>query len=155
MQELSLLCVFCFFIFLFLLYVYGYGFLSGGKDSGAKLCMLVPLLFMMSFSHFCELWPAGSHGGGITSGIYADTNWIQAVAPAILGGIQNWVPWLGGQSELGAAVLLKTVWWDLRLASLLTHLLIIQRLTMLTMFETLFSLSHLRGALQIQGRSPQ
>jgi len=51
--------------------------------------------------------------------------------------------------------LLKAVWWDLRLASLLTHLLIIQRLTMLTMFETLFSLSHLRGALQMQGRSPQ
>ena len=29
---------------------------------------------------------------------------------------------LGGQSELEAAALLKTVWWDLRLASLLTHL---------------------------------
>jgi len=27
-----------------------------------------------------------------------------------------------GQSELGAAALLKAVWWDLRLASLLTHL---------------------------------
>jgi len=30
------------------------------------------------------------------------------------------VPWLVGQSELGAAALLK--WWDLRLASLLAHL---------------------------------
>jgi len=29
---------------------------------------------------------------------------------------------LGGHSELEAAALLKTVWWDLRLASLLTHL---------------------------------
>jgi len=29
------------------------------------------------------------------------------------------------QSELGVAVLLKAVWWDLRLASLLTHLLYI------------------------------
>jgi len=27
----------------------------------------------------------------------------------------------GGQSELWAAALLKAVWWDLRLASLLTH----------------------------------
>ena len=46
---------------------------------------------------------------------------------------RNWVPWLGGavgigcrdsvgQSELGAAALLKAVCWDLRLASLLTHL---------------------------------
>ena len=38
-------------------------------------------------------------------------------------GIRNWVSWLGGQSELGAAALLKAVWWDLHLASLLTHLL--------------------------------
>jgi len=30
-----------------------------------------------------------------------------------------------GQSELGAAVLLKAVWWDLRLASLLTHLFLV------------------------------
>jgi len=29
---------------------------------------------------------------------------------------------LGGHSELGVAALLKAVWWDLRLASLLTHL---------------------------------
>jgi len=30
---------------------------------------------------------------------------------------------LGGQSELGAAASRKAVWWDLRLASLMTHLL--------------------------------
>jgi len=29
---------------------------------------------------------------------------------------------LGGQSEFGAAALLKAVWWGMRLASLLTHL---------------------------------
>ena len=29
-----------------------------------------------------------------------------------------------GRSELGAAVLLKAVWWDLRLESLLTHLFV-------------------------------
>jgi len=60
----------------------------------------------MSFSHFGELRLAWSHGGGITSGIYAAPNWMQARL----------------QSELGAEALLKAVWWDLRLASLLTHL---------------------------------
>ena len=29
-----------------------------------------------------------------------------------------------GQSELGAVALTKAIWWDLRLASLLTHLLL-------------------------------
>jgi len=78
----------------------------------------------MSFSHFGELWLAESHGGGITSGMYAAPNWMQATAP----GKVRWGFRIGcrgsvGQSELGSAVLLKTVWWDLCLASLLTHLL--------------------------------
>jgi len=30
-----------------------------------------------------------------------------------------------GQSELAAAALLKDVWWDLHLASLMTHLLVL------------------------------
>ena len=78
----------------------------------------------MSFSHFGELWLAESHCGGNTSGKYAAPNWMQATAP----GKAPWGFGIGcrgsvGQSELGAAVLLKAVWWDLRLASLLTHLL--------------------------------
>jgi len=36
-------------------------------------------------------------------------------------GIRNWAPWLGGAVGIGAAALLKVVWWDLCLASLLTH----------------------------------
>jgi len=63
----------------------------------------------MSFSHFGELWLAGSHSGGITSGmylLYTATNWMQA---ADAGGscrrvspeIQNWVPWLGGAVGIG------------------------------------------------------
>jgi len=36
-------------------------------------------------------------------------------------GIRNWVRGSVGQSELGAEALLKAVWWDLRLASPLTH----------------------------------
>ena len=75
------------------------------------------------FSHICELWLAGSHDGGITSGMYAATNWMQAAAP----GEARWGFGIGcrgsvGQSELGATALLKAVWWDFRLASLLTHL---------------------------------
>jgi len=76
------------------------------KGRGVKFCVLVRLLCAMSFSHFGQLWLAGSHGGGITS-------WS---------GSRNWPPWYG-HSELGAAASRKAVWWDLRLASLLTHLL--------------------------------
>jgi len=77
----------------------------------------------MSFSHFGELWLAGSHGGGIISGMYSTTDWMQAAAP----GEALWAFGIGcrgsmGQSESGAAALLKAVWWDLRLASLLMHL---------------------------------
>jgi len=39
-----------------------------GKDRVVKFCMHVRLLSTMSFSRFGELWLAGSHGGGITSG---------------------------------------------------------------------------------------
>jgi len=57
----------------------------------------------MSFSRFGELWLAGSHGGGITSGM----------------SYRNWATW-HEHSELGAAALCLRR--DLRLASLLTHL---------------------------------
>jgi len=35
----------------------------------------------MSFSHSGEIWLAETHGGGITSGMYAATNWTHATAP--------------------------------------------------------------------------
>jgi len=94
-------------------------FSAAEKDSGVKFCMHVRLLSAMSFSHFghfChfgELWLAGSHGGGITSGM----SYVQ-MAPV------NHLP-STGQSELGVAASRKAVWWDLRLASLLTHLLLL------------------------------
>jgi len=82
MGKLSLLCVcvsFC---------MHGYEFLSGGKkDRGVKLCTLVRLLSAMRFSHFGELWLAGSHGSGVTSGM----SYIEIAV---------------GESELGAAA-----WW--------------------------------------------
>jgi len=98
-------------------------FSAAEKHRGVKFCMHVRLLSVMSFSHFGELWLPGSHGGGITSGMYAATNWMQAMAPS--------EAWWGfgigcrgsvGQSELGATALFKTVRWDLHLASLLMHL---------------------------------
>jgi len=46
-----------------------------------KFCTHVRLLSGQVFSHFGELWLAGSHGGGITSGMYAATNWMNAAAP--------------------------------------------------------------------------
>jgi len=80
MGVFSLLYV-CFFVRFFVC-MYGYGFLSCGKeDRGVKFCTHIRLLSGMSFSHFGELWLVGSHGGGITSGMYADTNWMQAAAP--------------------------------------------------------------------------
>ena len=67
--------------------------------------MRVRLLHGQVFSYFGELWLAVSHGGGIA------------------GGTRRLPARLGGQSELGAAASRKAVSWDLRLASLLTHLL--------------------------------
>jgi len=87
-----------------LLFVWVTDFSAAEKDRGVKFCMRVGLLSGQVFSHFGELWHAGSHGGGITSG----TRYIEIAV---------------GQSELGAAVSRKGLWWDLRLASLLTHLL--------------------------------
>ena len=78
-------------------------FSAAEKDSGVKRRMLVPLLPGQVFSHLGELWLACSHGGGITSGM----SYIEITV---------------GQSELGAAPSRKGVRWDLRLASLLTHL---------------------------------
>ena len=67
-----------------------------------------------------------SHGSGITSGMYAVPNQMQAVAT----GQARWAVGIGcrgsvNQSELGTTALLKVIWWDLRLACLLTHLFIV------------------------------
>ena len=78
-----------------------------------KFCKHVRLLSVQVFSHFGELCLVGSHGGGITSGM----SYIEIAV-----GSQNWAPWLGGQSELWAVLSREVVLWDLRLASLLTHL---------------------------------
>jgi len=81
------------------------------KGGGVKFCMRVGLLSGQFFSPFGELWLAGSHGvGGITSGM--NLRRILCVGA-----------W-HGHSEFGAAALLKAVWWDLRLACLLTHLFV-------------------------------
>ena len=77
----------------------------------------------MSFSQFGELWLAGSHNGSITSGMYAASNWMQAPAPGeARWGFGIWCHGLVGQSEFGVVALLKAIWWDLHLASLLMHL---------------------------------
>jgi len=78
--------------------------------------MQVRLLSAMSFSHFGGLWLAGSHGGGITSVM----SYIEiTVGQSERGTVARW------QLELLAAALPRAVWWDFRLASLLTHLLLL------------------------------
>ena len=69
-------------------------FSAAEKDMGVKFCMHVRLLSTVSFSHFCELWLAGSHGGGITSGMYAATYWMYHAGGGSRRGSM-------GQSELG------------------------------------------------------
>ena len=79
--------------------------------------MSVGLLSKRVFSPFGELWLAESYGGGITSGMSIG---IGIVIFSCYG--NSYIEIAVGHSELGAASLLKAVWWDLRLASLLTHL---------------------------------
>jgi len=50
---------------------------------------------------------------------------------------KNFAARLGGQSELGAAASRKAVWWDLRLASLLTHLFDLE-LVLIRYFNEIF-----------------
>jgi len=73
---------------------------------------------------FVNFGSRGVNSGGVTSGVCAAPNLSQAMAP----GEVRWLLGIGCRgsvenSELGAAALLKAVCWDLRLASLLTHLL--------------------------------
>ena len=121
---LSLLCVcFCLFVFVCFFVCTVTDFSAAEKDSSVELGTIVHLLSGQVFAHFGELWPAWSHGSGVTSGMYGSTNWCQAAAP----GEARWAVGIAcrglvGQLELGAAASRKAVWWDLRLVSLLTQL---------------------------------
>jgi len=90
-------------------------FSAAEKYSGMKLCVLVQVLSGMSFSHFSELWLAWSHGGGITSGMYASTHRCHAAALSEAQWVVKiWCRGSVGQSKLGAAALHNAVWWDLQ-----------------------------------------
>ena len=68
-------------------------FSAAEKDRGVKLCTLVRLLSATSFSHFGELWLAGSHGGGISCGI----SYIEiAVRQSELGAVAWWAFGIAG-----------------------------------------------------------
>ena len=88
--------VYCFFVCMVT------DFSAAEKVGGVKFCMRVRLLSAMSFSHFDELWLAGSHGGGITSGMYVSDT-LEPCNDTRRGsmGIWNWVPWLGGAVGIG------------------------------------------------------
>ena len=78
-------------------------FSAAEKDRGVKFCVRVGLLSGHVFCHFGELWLGWIHGGGITS-------------------VMSYIKVAMGQSELEVAASLKAAWWNLLLASLLTHL---------------------------------
>jgi len=77
------------------------------KDRGVKFCMRVGLLSGQVFSNFCELWLAGSHGGGITFAMSKPSGTHPELAPKMTNAAR-----LSGQSELGVVASCKIVWWD-------------------------------------------
>jgi len=83
--------VYCVFVILFIIFVYTVtDFSAAVKGRGVKFCTHVRLLSGMSFSHFSDF---GSRGVTAAALLYRNRS----------GGSRNWVPWLGGHSELGAA----------------------------------------------------
>jgi len=99
---------------LFVCFLYGHtvtDFSVAGKARGMKFCMRVGLLSGQVFSPFGKLLLTGSHGGcGIMSGCATRTLRVDLYRDH------------SAAFGIGAAAWLKAVWWDLRLASLLTHL---------------------------------
>jgi len=119
-------------------------FSAAEKVSGVKLCMLLRLLSGMNVSHFggqrskvkvtrdknaisdanthpCEYeWYALA--ARCKQRAAAADGRISWLARGDFGGLRA-LARLNGQSESGVAASRKAVWWDLRLASLLTHLL--------------------------------
>jgi len=68
-------------------------FSAAENDSGVKLRTLLRLLSGQVFSHFGELWLAGSLGGGITSGM----SYIEiAVGQSELVAVAWWAFGIGG-----------------------------------------------------------
>jgi len=62
-------------------------FSAAEKDRAVKFCIRVRLLSGHVFSHFGEFWPAGSHGGGITS----EMSYIEvAMGQLELGAVACW-----------------------------------------------------------------
>ena len=90
--------------------------------------MRVGLLSGQVFSPFGEHWLAGSHvGGGITSRMMPSPLWntIRMTDVRSSAQMSKSAATVGGHSELAAEVSTKAVLWDMRLASLLTQLLLL------------------------------
>jgi len=104
--------VYCVFACHFVIFCTVMDLSAAGKGRRVKFCMRVGLLSRQVFSPFGEHLLAGSHGsGGITSGMNGSGGTTASVHGM---GIGNW----------GRRRCLKgRIWWDRRLASLLTHLL--------------------------------
>lgn len=134
------LLFFCFFLLFFLFYFVCtvMDFSAVEKARGLKFCMRVGLLSGQVFSPFGELGMHGVMGAAffVAVGIdmhdqepHRDYSWhTGAGAEPRLPASSTYhlsapAERFRGHLELGASVLRKAVWWDLSLASLLTHLL--------------------------------
>ena len=73
-------------------------FSAAEKARGVKFCTRVGLLSGQVLSPFGELWLAGSHGGGIISGM---NRYVPVSGGSQSVGIPDWVPWLGGAFGIG------------------------------------------------------
>ena len=130
-------------------------FSAAEKARGVKFCMSVGLLSGQVFSPFGEHWLAGSHGGGGISRRLAVESADHAGRHPLYKPelnrrfvrLSSMVTTVGGHWELRAAALLKTVWWGLRLASLLTHLFIYLFSKCINVVMTLITNSRLRSTI--------
>jgi len=77
------------------------------NNRDVKFCMCISLLSGQVFSHFGELWLAGSDGSSTTLGINIGIGSRHSNSYG-----SSYVEIAVEHSELGVAALLKAVWWD-------------------------------------------
>jgi len=108
-----ILCLLCVILSFYLFVCTVMDFSAAEKDRGVKFCMRVGLLSSQVF----PLWWTLARVGVTGAAAYVRTAHHVMARDSLPTAAR-----VGGHWESGAAALLKAVWWDLHLASLLTHL---------------------------------
>jgi len=116
--------VYCVFVCLFICTVSDF---SAAERAGAwNFACLLAYYPDRSSPLFGKDWLAGSHGGGISSGWTSELAARLSIVRKSSGEFDISSAGTCGEAQwavgIGAAALLKAVWWGMRLASLLTHL---------------------------------